>query len=117
MTMLITEPKPKYSIILKQEYAITAYAVDGTFDESISKGQIVPRSRLTITFDKQEAKQLGEYRLATGAELNWWGCICEDIPYDVLISCEDGMYFYLETWTYDEEFGHDNFSTGFIKLK
>ncbi|MOA42562.1 hypothetical protein D3C78_1646230 [compost metagenome] len=71
--------------------AKTAYAYEGTVKEILHNGTWIKTKKLTITFNKQEALQHENCRLALSDELMWWagasGC---DMP--EIIECGDGLF-------------------------
>ncbi|WP_248548432.1 hypothetical protein [Paenibacillus odorifer] len=73
----------------------TAYAYEGSVKEILHNGAWIKTKNLTITFDKQEAQQHENYRLANSDEVLWWagasGC---DMP--ETIECGDGLFQWIE---------------------
>jgi hypothetical protein len=64
--------------------------------------------KLTITFNKQEALQHGDYKLARSDELMWWSCV-DEVEIPEIVECSDGLFRWIEP-------GYDIVESGLIKL-
>lgn len=84
--------------------SISAYAYYEPQKRSIVKstGAFEGRS-LVITFEESEALQQEDVKLATGEDINWWACVCDEIPKDKYVICQDGIYIWKEIREWDGE--------------
>ncbi|WP_136603817.1 hypothetical protein [Paenibacillus dokdonensis] len=82
---------------------ITAYAYNGTERLIVHRGKILKVRDLTITFDLKQAKEHKGYRIASGEDINWWACVCNDMPKDKYVICSDGVYIWKEEREWDSE--------------
>ncbi|KAA1181537.1 hypothetical protein [Paenibacillus sp. B2(2019)] len=88
--------------------AKTAYAYEGPVKLIFHNGAWIKSKKLTITFDKQEAQQHENNRIARSNELLWWagasGC---EMP--ATIECGDGLFQWIEP-------GYDIMESGLFKI-
>lgn len=93
---------------LKYYSPTTAYAYEGASEQLLKDETLIIAKKLTITFDKQEALQQANYRLADSSELLWWaaasGCEMPEI-----IECSDGLFQWIEP-------GYDIVESGLFKI-
>lgn len=98
----------KLNMTLKLTTTTTAYAYDGPERLILHNEVWVTSKRLNITFDKKEALQHPNYRLANSDEVLWWAGASDcDIP--EIIECEDGLFKWIEP-------GYDIVESGLFKL-
>lgn len=95
---LITQQK----LTLTSENSIFAYAYYEDQKSLIQKstGYFEGRS-LIVTFDEKEAKLHEDFALATGDDINWWACLCDELPMDKYVVCSDGIYIWKEVREWD----------------
>ncbi|OMD81170.1 MULTISPECIES: hypothetical protein [Paenibacillus] len=104
--MINTETKLDITITFSN--VKTAYAYEGSLKEILHNGAWIKSKKLTITFDKQEAQQHENYRLARSDELLWWSCV-DEVEIPELVECSDGLFQWIEP-------GFDIVTSGLIKL-
>ncbi|CAM4470575.1 hypothetical protein [Paenibacillus typhae] len=73
----------------------TAYAYEGAGELTCHNESWIMAKKLTITFDKQEAVQYDNYRLASSKELLWW-LGASDCEMPKIIECADGLFQWIE---------------------
>lgn len=109
-------PTVNQTITLNSGNSISAYVYYETQNDSIhmSSGTFEGRS-FVITFDESDILQQEDVRLATGEEINWWACVCDEIPRDKFVICQDGAYIWKEIREWDGE-DFDVVDLGFEKM-
>jgi hypothetical protein len=88
--------------------AKTAYAYEDHVKLIFHNGAWIKSKKLTITFDKQEAQQHENNRLAHSDELLWWSCV-DEVEIPSIVECSDGLFQWIEP-------GFDTVESGLIKL-
>ncbi|WP_342421106.1 hypothetical protein [Paenibacillus sp. FSL E2-0178] len=94
----------KLNMTFKFHNASTAYAYEGLLLYNIKNGTWYKSKRLNITFDKQEALQHPNYRLANSDEVLWWAG-ASDCEMPEIIECVDGLFRWIEPGFDIEESG------------
>lgn len=118
-------PPLGHRYMVDEKKFVTAFVVYGMTTPTIVremntcgeyKTKMIKSRTYTLVFDQAEAQRMGKYRLATGDDLNDWVAVSRDIPRDRVVVCEDGLYFFLETFTYERDLGICNFTSSFVKI-
>ncbi|MEK4453431.1 hypothetical protein [Paenibacillus sp. FSL L8-0506] len=104
--MIKHEEKKEMTITFSN--AKTAYAYEGSVKLIFHNGAWSKTKNLTITFDKQEAQQHENYRLANSDELLWWSCV-DEVEIPNIVECSNGLFQWIEP-------GFDIVESGLIKL-
>lgn len=87
---------------------VTAYAYEGLLLYNIKDGTWHKSKQLNVTFDKQEALQHYNYRLADSDEVLWWAG-ASDCEMPEIIECADGLFQWIEP-------GYDIVNSGMFKI-